>query len=87
MQDSLGNFEWITVIDLTDSYHQFPIKSEDQAKTAFTWGQFGQLMFTGVPFGLKTMTGHMQKMMERLLGPLGLKPFQDDVAIASKSAE
>ena len=36
-----------------------------------------------IPFGLKTMTGHMEK----LLGPLGLKPFQDDVSIASKSYE
>ena len=36
---------------------------------------------------LKTMTGHMQRLMERLLGPLASKPFQDDVAIASRSEE
>ena len=72
---------------MADSYNQFPITEEDQVKTAFTWGKFRQLMFTGVPFGLKTMTGHMQKLMEKLLGPLGLKPFQDDIAIASSSYE
>jgi len=87
VHDSLGSFEWISVIDLADSYHQFPIREQDQQKTAFTWGRFGQLMFTGVPFGLKIMTGHMQRLMERLFGPLGLKPFQDDIAIASKTKE
>ena len=56
-------------------------------KTAFTWGKHGQLMFKGVPFGLKIMTGHMQKHMERLLGKLGRLPFQDDLAIASMDVE
>lgn len=87
IQDALGKFEWITVLDLADSYHQFEIKQEDRVKTAFTWGKFGQLMFRGVPFGLKIMTGHMQRMMEKLLGRYGRKPFQDDVAIASNDAE
>ena len=73
VQDSLGQFEWITVLDLADSYQQFAIKEEDQVKTAFTWGKFGQFMFTGVPFGIKTMTGHMQRLMEQLLGPTGKK--------------
>ena len=44
-------------------------------------------MFKRVPFGLKIMTGHMQKHMERLLGKLGQIPFQDDVAIASMDVE
>ena len=44
-------------------------------------------MFTVVPFGLKIMTGHMQKIMERLLENIGIVPFQDDTAVASKSVE
>jgi hypothetical protein len=44
-------------------------------------------MFTVVPFGLKIMTGHMQRIMEELLGDLGVVPFQDDTAIASTTAE
>ena len=87
VQDALGRFKYITVLDLADSYHQFGIKKEDQVKTAFTWGKHGQLMFKGVPFGLKIMTGHMQKHMERLLGKLGQIPFQDNVAIASMNVE
>ena len=85
IQNSLGGFEWLSVIDLADSYHQFAIRPEDQQKLAFTWGKHGHLMFTGVPFGVKTMTDHMQRLMEKLLGPCGKKPFLDDVATASKS--
>ena len=81
--DRLGSFEWITVLDLTDSYNQFPLRKEDQCKTAFTWGG-KQWMFTGVPFGLKIMIGHMQRIMERLLMRFGRFPFQDDVAIPTK---
>ena len=87
IQDALGSFEWISVIDLADSYNQFPIKPDDREKTAFNWGEFGHLMFDGVPFGIKTMSAHMQRLMEQLLNPKGKKPFQDDVAVASKSVE
>jgi hypothetical protein len=87
VQDNLGEFEWISVIDLENSYHQWALKEEDQQKTAFTWGKFGQLMFKGVPFGLKIMTGHVQRQMEQLLGPMGYQPFQDDIPISSKSTE
>ena len=84
--DQLGDFEWITLLDLADSYHQFKLKEEDQIKTAFTING-KQWMFRVVPFGLKIMTGHMQRIMERLLKDLGVSPFQDDTAIASKNVE
>ena len=45
IQDHLGAFEWITVIDLADSYHQFGVNPRDTTKLAFTWGKFGHLMF------------------------------------------
>jgi hypothetical protein len=86
LQDKLGDFEWITVLDLMDSYHQFGLRQENQQKTTFTWnGQ--QWMFAGVPFGLKIMTDHMQRLMEKLLGHLNILPFQDDIAIATKRGE
>jgi len=84
--DKLGDFNFISVLDLADSYHQFRLREQDQVKTAFTNAGV-QWMFVVVPFGLKVMTGHMQRLMERLLGPMGITPFQDDVAVASKTRE
>jgi hypothetical protein len=86
VMNQLGKFEWISVIDLADSYHQFRLKKEDQPKTAFTLDG-KQYMFTVVPFGLKIMTGHMQRIMEQLLEELNIRPFQDDIAIASLSKD
>ena len=81
--DTLGNFNWISTVDLADSYHQFQLREEDRPKTAFTING-KQYMFRVVPFGLKIMTGHMQRIMEKLLLDLRVVPFQDDVAITSK---
>ena len=86
IQDKLGGFTFITLLDLSDGYNQFPVRQCDQVKTAFTWNG-RQWMFTGVPFGLKIMTAHMQRFMERLLGPYGVFPFQDDIAIATKGSK
>ena len=82
IQDSIGNFEYITVIDLADSYNQFAIRPEDQQKTAFTH-EGVHWMFTAVPFGIKSMSGHMQRILEQLIGPLNRHPFQDDIAIST----
>ena len=64
--DHLGPFDWITTLDLADSYHQFAIAEEDQEKLAFTWNG-EQLMWRVAPFGVKTMPAHMQHQMEELL--------------------
>jgi hypothetical protein len=84
--DALGAFEWISKVDIADCYHQFELAPEDRVKTAFTWNGV-QWMFTVVPFGLKIMTGHVQRLLERLFGTTGCMPFQDDIGIASKSAD
>ena len=84
--NSLGPFEWVTMIDLEDSYNQMQIAVNDQYKTAFTFmGE--QWMFTVVPYGLKMAPGFMQRLMERLLSPLGVTPLLDDCPIADTSKE
>ena len=84
--DKLGNFQWLSLVDLADSYHQFRLRKEDQPKTAFTIDD-QQYMFCVVPFGLKNMSAHLQRIMERLLGDLEVVPFQDDSGVASKTVE
>jgi hypothetical protein len=44
-------------------------------------------MFAVVPFGLKIMTGHLQRIMEKMFKGEGVNPFQDDIAIASPTKE
>jgi hypothetical protein len=40
-----------------------------------------------MPYGIKVMTGHMQRVLENLLGPIKQQPFQDDIPVASNSTE
>ncbi len=84
--DHLGPFQWITTLDLADSYHQFAIAEEDRPKLAFTWNG-EQLMWRVAPFGVKTMPAHMQHQMEELLKPTKRTPFLDDLVIASETTE
>lgn len=84
--DKLMLFIIFTVLDLSESYLQFPIKKEDQVKTAFTWNGV-QWMFTGVPFGLRDMPNHMQRFMARLLAEFKVTPFIDDMPMGSTSPE
>ena len=79
----MGPFDWITTLDLADSYHQFAIAEEDQEKLAFTWNG-EHLMWRVAPFGVKTMPAHMQHQMEELLKRVKRTPFLDDLVIASK---
>jgi hypothetical protein len=77
---NLGKFKWISVIDLQNSYQQFPIAPEDQHKVSFTWaGQ--QWMFITMPYGIKIMTSIEQRVMEGLLRKYFVQPFQDDSPI------
>ena len=73
-------------IDLADGYHQFLIRKEDRVKTAFTVdGE--QWMFRVCPFGIKTVPAFFQRVMEKLVADLGVQPYLDDIAVASKKAE
>ena len=68
--DRLGpGIQWITTLDLADNYHQFRLKKEDRVKTAFTCGG-RQWMFNVALFGLKILVGHVQRLMEKHLGPM-----------------
>ena len=76
----------MTTLDLADNYHQFRLEENSKQKTAFTSGGH-QWMFNVAPFGLRILTEHVQRLMEKHLGPTGRVPFQDDVVIASESVE
>jgi hypothetical protein len=77
--DKLGQFKWITVIDLADSYYQFPVKQKNQQKLAFIIDETS--MFAVLPFGIKIMLGILQRTMEDLLSDLEVPPFLNDIAM------
>ena len=62
----LGNFKFITEIDLRKSFNQIRVCEQDQIKTTFTW-KGKKRMFAGAPFGLKPLSQIFQSIMENLL--------------------
>jgi hypothetical protein len=84
--DKMGKFNWISVINLADSYHQFSIKSKDQHKLTFTIDS-KRSIFVVAPFEIKVMTGILQKTIEKLLADLEIPPFLDNIVVASATEE
>jgi hypothetical protein len=84
--NNLEEFQCITVIYLKDCYHQFRLRESDWIKTTFTVNG-RRSMFVVAPFGIKTLTGHVQRVMEELLRGERVLPFQDDITIVSFTEE
>lgn len=80
-----GSCAIFSTIDLEQAYLQLPIFPAHRMKTAFTW--LGRhLMFVGTPFGLSNTASVLQRVMHKVLQTSrAAKPFQDDVAVGSKS--
>ena len=66
VHERLKGFKYITEIDLTKSFNQFPIKLQDRIKTTFTW-KGKKHMFCGAPFGLKPLSQIFQGVIEQIL--------------------
>ena len=74
-------------IDLASSFHQLPVKKDDQKITAFTWNNV-HYKFCGAPFGLKILTSIFQRIMMRLFHDLSfVQIYVDDILIMSNSHE
>ena len=78
---------YITTLDLTKGYYQFPMHPEHQQKTAFVTPQ-GKWEFTRMPFGLKGAPAKFQRTMDQLFQEYSqLCAYIDDVAIHSQTWE
>lgn len=84
--NDMADFEWASLIDISNSFHQFLIKEEDRDKLSFTWRGV-RYRFRTVPFGVKTMPHHMQKNMEKLIKQYRKSPYIDDTPIATRKGE
>lgn len=81
--DQLGKSNYFSTLDLSQGFHQVQINENDREKTAFSTS-YGHYQFKRCPFGLKTMPGFFQSLLNGILtGLQGIKCFiyLDDVVI------
>jgi hypothetical protein len=78
-----GQFKIWTVLDLTDGYHQMPLKKEHRHITCMSTPR-GTMQWKVLVMGLKNGNAQFQKMMEWVLRDLpGVDPYVDDIIIGS----
>ena len=65
LHDQLAHAVYFTKLDLFTGYHQIPIKSTDQHKTAFI-SRYGTFEFKVMPFGLANAPATFQSAMNAL---------------------
>jgi len=81
--DRLGNYKYFSIIDCASGFLQVPVRSEDQAKTAFSTRE-GHFQYKRMPFGLKGAPATFQRLMTTVLSGIpGIKclVYLDDVVV------
>lgn len=84
-----GNF--VNVYDIKDAYHQIPIQSTDQYKTAFATS-LGTYEFVKLPFGLASAPFIFQSYLKRILdlyphGINNIHVYMDDIFTIHETLE
>ena len=83
--DDVSKARYITTLDLTQGYYQFPVEEEHQCKTAFVTPN-GKWEFKKMPFGLKGAPAAFQREMDQLFQDhQNLSSYIDDLAIYSRT--
>ena len=76
----------MSFLDAFQGYHQIPLATEDQEKTAFVT-PFGNYHYKVMPFGLKNAGSTYQRMMTRMFElQMGksIEVYIDDIVVKSK---
>ena len=87
--DTLSGARFFSALDLADSYHQVPLSSASQAKTAFST-PFGQYCYRGCPMGLSLSSGALIRTINTALGDVLWRfvvAFADDITVFSSTFE
>jgi hypothetical protein len=87
--DSTADCKLLSFLNCYSSYHQIPIKVEDQIKTSFITS-FGAFCYTTMPFGLKSSGGTYQRGIQRCLhSQIGrnIEACVDDVVVKTQAEE
>ncbi|MEN7973501.1 MAG: reverse transcriptase domain-containing protein [Verrucomicrobiota bacterium] len=87
--ESVAGSTWFTTLDLKSSYWQVAMDPRDVDKTAFVTPQ-GLFEFRAMAFGLVNAPATFQRLMETVLGSLGLQTcvvYLDDVTVHGRTFE
>jgi hypothetical protein len=85
--DKVASANYISTLDLSKGYYQFPLSPDDREKTAFL-SPAGKFQFTRMPFGLKGAPAHFQRAMDALFADIdGVDVYLDDIVIHSATWE
>ena len=86
--DALNGAVIFSVLDIDKAFHRFMIHPAHRHKTAFTWNNC-QEMFSGAPYGIKTLTSKFQRVMSIVLADINTfaKNFVDDIIAFSRRME
>lgn len=89
MLDKLKAARVVSSIDLLSGYHQVPLCKESRPITAFVVQDLGLFEYNYAPFGLSTMAGTFQNLMQQVLTPVQAFTlvYLDDVLIFSPDFE
>ena len=84
--DATIGHPWMIFLDAFQEYHQIPLATDDQEKTAFVT-PVGNYHYKVMPFGLKNAGSTYQRMMTKMFEPqLGknVEAYIDDMVVKSK---
>ena len=84
--DAMVGHHRMSFLDAFQGYHQIPLATNDQEKTAFVT-LVGNYHYKVMPFGLKNTGSTYQRMMTKMFEPqLGknVKVYIDDMVVKSK---
>ena len=76
----------MSFLDAFQGYHQIPLASDDQEKTAFVT-PIGNYHYKVMPFGLKNVGSTYQRMMTKMFEPQlrrSIEVYIDDMVVKSK---
>ncbi|XP_031789079.1 uncharacterized protein LOC116418038 [Nasonia vitripennis] len=86
----LQNAQYISTIDLSNAYHQIPMREEDMHLTAFTVPGLGFFEFTRMPYSIVGGPSTFQQLSDKIIGP-ELEPhafsYLDDIIITTSTFE
>lgn len=86
--EAMGGSNYFTLVDLSQSYFNVPIKPSDRPKTCMRTAELGDFHFLRMPFGLVNSSESFVRALEMCLSGLLFKvvtTYVDDICIFSKN--